>query len=316
MHVITGNLEEITGQPAPAGSRLRVSTPQGRPSPGGAVIYPGETPVAVGPAGDFEFEAHPGPCRVRFDLPGVTWREGPVLTVTVPEGAGPTALGTLMAVQGDYDPPIIGMVEQLMQQTVVAAGRAEDAALGLEHVLDTVEQVVEGKADVVHQHSVADIVAGGSRGAATYLRGDGSWVTPTNTTYTPLTQAEAESSSSTTARLTTGQRLYQAVLKHAPAALSTLLEGKSDKGHKHSASDITATGTASASTFLRGDGAWAVPAAPRAMTQAEADAGTLTTTMTLTPAILRAAVRTHTPVVRVTALPASPDPATLYVVVP
>lgn len=55
------------------------------------------------------------------------------------------------------------------------------------------------------------IDATGTPSATTYLRGDGSWATPTNTTYSAMTQAEAENSASTTARLATGQRISQAV---------------------------------------------------------------------------------------------------------
>lgn len=66
-----------------------------------------------------------------------------------------------------------------------------------------------------HNHSVGQITATGTASSSTYLRGDGSWQTPANTTYATQTQAEAENSADTNARLTTGQRLYQAIIKHA-----------------------------------------------------------------------------------------------------
>jgi len=42
--------------------------------------------------------------------------------------------------------------------------------------------------------------------------------------------------------------------------INSLLATKSDVGHTHPISDIEATGTPSATTFLRGDGSWAAPA--------------------------------------------------------
>src|SRR5690606_15938433 len=44
-----------------------------------------------------------------------------------------------------------------------------------------------------------DVTATGTPSATTYLRGDGSWNTPTNTTYTVITQANVENPGSTTA---------------------------------------------------------------------------------------------------------------------
>ena len=128
MHTLTGNLEEITGRPAPAGSRLWVSAPDGRPAGSGTVLYPGETPVDVDSSGNFTFTSHPGQLLIRFELPGVVWDSGPVVEVTVPTGTGPTPLATLLAVQGDYEPPVVSTVEALVREAVAAAERAEQAA--------------------------------------------------------------------------------------------------------------------------------------------------------------------------------------------
>lgn len=81
---------------------------------------------------------------------------------------------------------------------------------------DEVTSLLAGKAPVSHTHIVTDISATGTASASTYLRGDGAWQTPPDTTYTAITQAEAENSASTTARLVTGQRLAQAVAKFDP----------------------------------------------------------------------------------------------------
>lgn len=54
----------------------------------------------------------------------------------------------------------------------------------------------------------------------TFLRGDGTWVTPTNTTYTVITQANIENTTSTTSGLTTGQRTYQAFLSYVKGGVA------------------------------------------------------------------------------------------------
>lgn len=62
-----------------------------------------------------------------------------------------------------------------------------------------------------------DVTATGTPSATTYLRGDGSWNTPTNTTYTVITQANVENPGSTTAGTITGQRLAQGVAAYLTA---------------------------------------------------------------------------------------------------
>lgn len=72
--------------------------------------------------------------------------------------------------------------------------------------------------------SVGDLSATGTASSTTYLRGDGSWATPTNTTYSVPTQAEAEAGTSTTGRAFSAQRTRQA----ADAAISARIQLVSD----------------------------------------------------------------------------------------
>lgn len=84
------------------------------------------------------------------------------------------------------------------------------------------DSALAGKASTSHTHPVGQLDASGTASSSTYLRGDGTWATPPDTTYSAMSQAEAENAASTTARLATGQRIHQAVaanprLSAAPA---------------------------------------------------------------------------------------------------
>lgn len=77
-----------------------------------------------------------------------------------------------------------------------------------------------------HTHPVGQLDASGTASSTTYLRGDGTWATPTdtNTTYSVPTQAEAEAGTATTARAFSAQRTRQA----ADAAISARVQLVSD----------------------------------------------------------------------------------------
>ena len=76
--------------------------------------------------------------------------------------------------------------------------------------IDYLAGLIDSKADEGHTHPVTDLTATGTRSSSTYLRGDGSWATPTNTTYSIPTQAEAEAGTATTGRAFSAQRVRQA----------------------------------------------------------------------------------------------------------
>ena len=99
-----------------------------------------------------------------------------------------------------------------------------------------------------------DITATGTPSAATYLRGDGSWATPvdTNTTYSAITQANAESAASTAAGLVTGQRIAQAIAASATVAAKLGSPNSSVSGVALYATvgDLPATGQAGVLYFV------------------------------------------------------------------
>ena len=75
--------------------------------------------------------------------------------------------------------------------------------------------------------------------------------------------------------------------------LSDALAAKSDNGHKHGVGDLTATGTKSSTTYLRGDGTWATPTDTTyaLLTAAAAQDGTETTARTINASVLKGAVQ-------------------------
>lgn len=78
---------------------------------------------------------------------------------------------------------------------------------GIMHAIN----MVASKSDVGHTHTVpSGLEASGTPSETTYLRGDGSWSTPPNTTYAVPTQAEAEAGTATTGRAFSAQRVRQA----------------------------------------------------------------------------------------------------------
>lgn len=106
-----------------------------------------------------------------------------------------------------------------------------------------------------HKHVIADIIATGTPSSTTFLRGDGAWAAVSAGSGSGLTQAQAD-------------LLYKAIsyspawtdISNRPTTLAGF--GISDAAplvHTHTVAGISASGTRDSTTFLRGDGAWAVP---------------------------------------------------------
>lgn len=185
----------------------------------------------------------------------------------------------------------------------IGLGNVDNTADNEKPVSAATQTALNGKANSSHTHTGADITGTGKSGT-TFLRGDNTWAVPTNTTYTPASQAEIENAASTTARLITGQRMAQGAIAATASAIAAkanaadltahtgnasnphsvtkaqvglsnvdntsdlnkpvstaqqaAIAAKANSSHTHVAtSDLTATGTKSNYTYLRGDDTWA-----------------------------------------------------------
>jgi len=91
-------------------------------------------------------------------------------------------------------------------------------------VLTTDPRLSDARTPTTHQHvATTDLTATGTKSSATYLRGDNTWNTPTNTTYSEITSAEITAGTATTTRTITGRRAREIAttgLNPAPIALT------------------------------------------------------------------------------------------------
>lgn len=148
------------------------------------------------------------------------------------KGGAPAAFDTLgevaawIADSEDASAAMLQAISERAKTSEVNAALAGKADSGAENTAQWAQ--VAGKPSVfppdTHTHPVGQISTTGTASSSTYLRGDGSWATPTNTTYSVPTQAEAEAGTATTARAFSAQRTRQA----ADAAISARIQLVSD----------------------------------------------------------------------------------------
>ena len=104
--------------------------------------------------------------------------------------------------------------------------------------------------------AISDISATGTASSGTYLRGDGTW------TAAPVVSVAGKTGTVSLAKADVGLGNVDNTSdasKPISTATQTALNAKAATSHNHAIGDISATGTASSSTYLRGDGSWQAP---------------------------------------------------------
>ncbi|MCW5869379.1 MAG: tail fiber protein, partial [Candidatus Eremiobacteraeota bacterium] len=163
----------------------------------------------------------------------------------------------------------------------IGSGTVSNAEFGyLDGVTSAVQTQLDGKAAASHPHAAADITSGQM---ALARGGTGADLSATGGAGQVLKQSSAGGAVSVGA-LAAGDmpsgidaaKIGSGMVSNAEfgyldgvtSAVQTQLDGKAAASHPHAAADITSgvlatarlgTGTASTSTFLRGDGTWALP---------------------------------------------------------
>lgn len=124
-----------------------------------------------------------------------------------------------------------------LTKTDVGLGSVDNTSDANKPINTATQTALDAKAALAHTHGVTDLTATGTRSSATFLRGDNTWVTPTNTTYAVPTQAEAEAGTATTGRAFSAERVKQAIFALAPVKAADLAT-KANLSHTHAITDV------------------------------------------------------------------------------
>lgn len=108
-----------------------------------------------------------------------------------------------------------------------------------------VDSGLSTKAADIHSHPIADIAATGTRSSSTFLRGDGTWNSPPNTTYSNMSVSEANAGTATAARVISASTLKGAIAAFALSADKAAVHGKGYVNHGATANVARPTGFAS-----------------------------------------------------------------------
>jgi hypothetical protein len=165
------------------------------------------------------------------------------LQLSADSGGNPFAAGDLLTAASSYGDVVATKAEPgNIPDTVVKRNANGQIAVGdptsdghavtrkfvtdnLASKVDTADsRLTDARTPLAHVHPVTDISpTTGTRSATTFLRGDGAWITPTNTTYSALTLAEAQTGTATTTRAITAAVLKQSILHYVTGSSTTAL---------------------------------------------------------------------------------------------
>lgn len=153
--------------------------------------------IAVDPIGVFRTDSvSEYTVGAGITIDGVLIKDGLV------DGVDVSALGTGT---GDVVGPTSSTDSRLAAFDGTTGKLLKDSGYSAGAIFTYIDDEVAGKADASHTHSTTDLTATGGS-STSFLRKDNTWATPTNTTYSEISEANIENTTSSTVGLITGRR--------------------------------------------------------------------------------------------------------------